>query len=189
MNRTTIALLVLTTVVSVRANLEWAYDGTLLDWDETVSAGWLVQMYHDVDADTDVSGIFQFDQDGTPFGTNVSDDVLLSSFTTNVVSGKNGVMNWLVSYGAVQWAELSEQNVYTVIFDAETILDANRAVVVDASSTTLPELVTQPAVIPREYYLTTVNNNWVDVIPEPTTMALLLTGIGGLFGLRRRMLK
>jgi len=167
------------------ADLEWGYAGDLAAFDlDTVNSGWFVQLYRDVDKNTDVSSIFQFNNDGTPSGSNVSDDVLLTSFTTTLITGKGGTQ-YGQNFLTAEWSFLTGENVYTVIFDSTTIATASRAVVVDATSTTLPA-VTDP---PQQYLNFEVNNEWVTVIPEPTTMALLLTGIGGLFGLRRRMLK
>jgi len=168
--------------VASRADLSWVYAANLLDWDEDIEAGWLVQMYHDVNADTVVGDIHSFDWDGSPLGGDSSDDILLAEFTTVTAEGKGDPtpIEFGTAFTPAEWSFLQDENVYTVLFSASSIQPGQQAVILDANSHTLPSSD------PATYSLDSVNNDWVAVIPEPGTMGLFGLGVVGLMAYRRR---
>lgn len=165
------------------ADLSWAYSGNLLSWDATIQAGWLVQMYQDVNGDTAVNNITDLYSNmvkGSPTGGNSTDDVLLGGFTASLLTNaKDGFIQWGVEIPAANWATLYGQKVYSVIYNANTISGASSGVVVDVSSTLLG------SADPFLYKQSSVNNNWV-AVPEPATFMLVVLG-GGLSWIIRRM--
>lgn len=185
--RPLIALLATTTVVlsimtTSRADLSWGFSSDLSAWDSSIVANWFVQMYHDVDDDTTVGSVTHFDLAGGVFGGNSTDDVLLGSFTALTLDAKGEIV-WGENFAPGEWSSLFNQTVYSVLYNASSIALATEAVIIDATPHTLG------GSDPYEYSIASVGNDWVSVIPEPSTMALLGMGVIGLFGLRRRMVK
>jgi len=159
------------------ADLAWGYTGNLAGYDSgsgVAAAGWFVQMYQDVNSDSVLGSISAFDNVGTAIdasGTgNISDDVLLASFTGTVIdAGKAGLM-WGEAFPS--WSSMYGEDAYTVLFNAGSIGTATRAVVVDASPFTLP------GSDPADYTIGSINNSSVTVVPEPATLGLF--GLGAL---------
>ena len=166
------------------ANLSWIYTGNLLTFDAAIQNGWLVQMYEDVNTNSVLSSISSFDLSGTPTGTNVSDDQLLTSLTASIITnGKNPLAKeWGVSVSPAVWGGLFNQSVYSVIYNASTIGAATEAVVVDASVKLLA------GADPATYSLSSVNNSWV-AVPEPATFLLFAMGGFGAWLIRRKNMK
>ncbi len=175
--------------VSSYADLTWQSSGNLLgnipDISYPESGGWLVQMYRDVGDNTDLSTI-SFDLDGNPTS---GDDIRLSDWTLE--------LNAYVAFGEtvdftqldLPFASIAGFSVYTVILDTDSWANAstlNRTFVLDDSTYQVTSISTDEAV-----YNVPHNNpgehEWQQVIPEPGTMALLLMGMTGLFGLRRKL--
>jgi hypothetical protein len=159
--------------------LTWGYSEDLLTWDATIQNGWLVQMYQDVDANSSLNSITEFDQlSGAPTGAGVSDDVLLSSFTAALQENtKDGSIAWTVDFAS--WSSLYNDDVYSVIYNAASIGAATQAVVVDASPFTLP------GADPGTYSLSSVNNTWV-AVPEPATFLMFALGGFGAWMIHRK---
>lgn len=161
--------------------LNWSYTGNLNGTPlGTFQAGWLVQLYQDVGGNTSMAGVTAFNPaTGGLSGANTADDLLVNSATTTLlVNAKNGSMQWLRNGMAVP--DQASSSVYTVIFNSAAVSTATQAVVVDSTRFSTAADGTQG------YGLGTVANNWVGVVPEPGTMALL--GIGAaVIGLRKRI--
>jgi hypothetical protein len=165
-----------------KADLSWGYAGDLFDFDSNIQSGWLVQMYRDVGDNTSVSEITAFGMTGNPVGGNSSDDELLTGFTASTVEFIDE-MFFGVSFAIGTWSPLFNAKVYTVLFDAATIDTATRAVVLDSAVYQLG------GSDPHEYGVQPpVTNQWVDVIPEPGTMALLAMGMLGIGMWRRKII-
>ncbi len=173
-----VVMLCISSAIS-RADLTWGYAADLYDWDPELETGWLVQMYHDVNADTLLADITSFWIDGTPSGGNSSDDVLLSEFSVFTEEAKDELV-FGDNYSPGVWAFLEGEDVYSVLFNASTIGSATEAVILDATPFTLPDSD------PATYAISAVNNDWVSVIPEPGTMGLFAMGVVGLMAYRRR---
>lgn len=182
MKRTVVVVVALMMGVIAQADLNWNYTADLRTFDATIQTGWLMQMYHDVDADSVLSEI-RFDPNGaTAEGTGHSDDVLLGAFTTTLTTDKGGNVIWGQNFIPGDWAFLQSEDVYSVLFNAATINDATHAVIIDASPFTLP------GVDPATYSLGSVNNTW-HAIPEPATALMLIVGGLGAFIFRRSKIK
>ena len=176
----------------MRADLTWSTSqllGNIPDITLEDSGGWLVQLYRDAGAQTDL-GAVSFNLDGSPTGVgNSTDDVLLESFTSSLISQSVfGVDS--VSFSAIRnYSSIQGYNVYTVILDTDSWANAttaNRTFVLDESTYEVafgdgPINYTVPSDNPA-------GHEWQQVIPEPGTMALLLIGMTGVFGLRKRLL-
>lgn len=171
-----VGLIALLTGSAAIADLTWGYSANLTLWDASISAGYFVQMYQDVNSDSNLGSISAFDSLGVATGTGVSDDVLLGTFTSSLLDVK-GSISWTSAFTAGDWGALMGQDVYSVIYDNSSIAAASFAVVVDASSATLG------GSDPYTYSQGTVDNSWV-AVPEPATAMLLALG-GGLAWLVR----
>lgn len=176
-----VAALVLAGSMAAKADLSWIYTSNMTTWDASVQSGWAVVMYQDVNKDSVLGNINTLGAGGVVSGAtaNTSDDVLLSTFKTTLVSGKSGT-NFGTSFAS--WGSLYGSAVYSVLYNAADYATATRAVVIDASRYTLAS--SDPGV----YSLSSVNNSWVGAVPEPTTLAFLGLGFGA-FLLRKRMRK
>ena len=187
-------VLALSMVHSIQADLTWQSEdnllGNIVDITFPGSGGWLVQMYRDLGNDTDLSAV-TFGLDGTPTGTgNSTGDELLASFSTSLNAyeffGENVDFTFVGPYNAIQGF-----NVYTVILDTDSWANAttaNRTLVLDEVTYFIND--GDPS-IPIAYNVPNDNpnnNEWQQVIPEPGTMAMLLLGMTGLFGLRRKLI-
>jgi hypothetical protein len=182
-----VAFLVMGATIA-QADLTWnsadLIAGGIPDIDEN-SDGWLVQMFHDQDSDTVLSSL-GFLTDGTPLGTNVSDDLLLSSYTSSLsyVSAFGGSVSFSEIYGT--FTELYGESVYTVILDTTgwgASTTANSTFVLDQTSHTFTSSEMQVYAPPDN---NPGSHSWVGItaIPEPATMSLL--ALGGLGLLIRR---
>ena len=145
-------------------------------WDYTVDLGagyssaWLVQMYQDVGANSDLS-LLAFDTsaaDGTFLSVGNGDDDVLLGVTTALALSKGGIppLTWSITNvdpgAAGIW-------VYSVIFNAASIGGATLGRIIDSSTWTVAA--------EGSYSQNSVNQNW-QAVPEPATA--LLFGIGGM---------
>ena len=131
----TAALMMVASSSFAALTLNWSYTGNYATFDAAVQAGWVVQMYADVSANTVLSGITQYTNVGAPTGGNSSDDLLLASFTTTLSKPKTAY-NWAVN--AMDASSIAGYSVYTVVFNATSIAAATQAVVVDSTAFVLP---------------------------------------------------
>jgi hypothetical protein len=121
----------------------------------TNSAGWLVQMYRDVNNDTDLS-LVTFWPNGTPTGAGSSaDDVLLVSYTTSLFDGTLfDDEEVYFSETFTFFSELTNRHVYTVILDAEAWSNAvpgiHRTFVLDASAKFIGSGPLQSYIVPAD---------------------------------------
>lgn len=162
-----VLLAMLTSLSASAVNVSiWSYTG---DLSSGYTGGWLVQMYADVNGDSDLSQL-SFDT-GAADGTftavgNGSDDTLLSITTALADAKGSPPLNWTrlnVDPGAVG------TKIYSVIFNAASIGEATQGIIVDSSAWTVtPEGV---------YTQSSVNGSW-QAIPEPATAMLLALGGG-----------
>ena len=173
----------------LRADLTWQADlsgFTNITFD---SAGWLVQMYRDVNNDTDLSTLV-FHTDGQPFsGTGGSDDLLLTTYTTTLIAQEFFPGFPVVEFSAIfdPYTDLFNTRVYTVILStnswANAVRDVTETFVLDGT----PFFIGDGGM---ENYSPPNNNpgghQWTAVIPEPGTLIMLGLGLWGVASWRRR---
>ncbi len=164
---------------SAALTINWNYAANLVDWDNSIQDGWLVQMYLDDGVATDLSQL-AFDTtaaDGSWLdnGAEGHTDTLLGGALVGATAGSPGVYV-AFSYSGINASVAENSDVYTVIFNASTIAGASQGVILDSS---LKGLGTGT----DTYSIGSVNGNW-QAVPEPATAMLLALG-GGLAWLVR----
>ena len=156
-------------------SVTWTYSGSLSTPIPSVTTGWIVEMYNDVNKDTVLSSITSFNSSDIPQGTSAhaSDDVLVNQTTVSASSWSSFVNN---VYG---------KNVYTVLFNSSSLVTATQAWIIDTNPTSLPA---------SGNYTYTANSTpstvgygpiTVGAVPEPSSLALIGVGLAAI-ALRRR---
>lgn len=184
-------LCLLACAVTSRADLNWLSADLIAGGIPNISSssdGWLVQMFHDQNADSVLSSL-GFMTDGTPIGTNAGDDLLLGSFVASLVYDEPPFGDPTVSFYAefASYSALYNESVYSVILDTTSwaaASGANSTFVLDQTSHSIGssgmEVYTAPDNNPGSH-------SWVGIsaIPEPATVSLL--ALGGLaLAIRRK---
>lgn len=158
------------------AQLTWTYSGSLATPVPSVSAGWIVQLYKDVNSDTALSTITSFDASDLPVGggASTSDDQRLATYQTTV----NGSFAWTTYYANTQ-----SMRIYSVLFNSSSLATASQAWIVD----TTPTSITSGSTITYTANATpsTVYSGALSVVPEPSSLLLLAVGLS-VIALRRR---
>jgi len=173
---------------SAALTLNWSYGGTLATPVPSVTAGWLIQMYQDVSANTVLSSITSFNSSDIPQGAsaNASDDQVLSSFTTSVTLSK-GAFTFLAN--GLSADTIANASVYTVLFNNALLASATQAWIIDTTPKLMPGSggvsYTPNATASTVAY---GGPSGLSVVPEPSSFALIGVGLAAI-ALRRRFAK
>jgi hypothetical protein len=153
------------------AVLNWAYDGATVG--SGYQAGWLVYMYQDVDDNTDLASLVIYNN-----GTLSQTDDMFTSIS-DTLEESSGNYFW-ENYGI---ATAGQFYAYSVIFNSASFETATQYIVVDSSTTLLPNT---DGISNGNYFISSNNGTWknIQAVPEPATAMLLALG-GGLAWLVR----
>ena len=177
-----VVVIILSSVASFGAvTFDWGTAFLLNDAGRgTFSDGWFVQMYRDVGNDTILSGIGAFNPaDGTLYsGATPLNDTKVGGVSTTVA------FNYF--YESNLSASVADYYVYSVIFNSTDIASATQAIVVDSSTFQFTSQADGADIYTIDPPGGQIANNWVGVVPEPGTLALISVG-AMVLGLRRRV--
>ena len=161
--------------------ITWGYFG---DLGGSYQAGWLVELVEDVNKD----GI----QLGGGAGSGMalyadrstdSDDTFVTTPVTKALSsGKSGT-NWGTTFDSPGSSLALGDNVYSIIYNADSFANATQYIIVDSSPYALPSFNND-----ADYIQTSLNGSWAPIVPvpEPGTMALFALGLMTLAARRKR---
>lgn len=164
-----------------------------LSWDSSpgvdlsdfgIQTNWLVFMYQDVDTDSGLSTlVFDNTTEAPASGTGYADDIFMGApdYQTTVLDNRGSLEfgttiapGWETTYGGA--------SVYTVAINSDSWATATQTRIFDATPNILGNTDPDGYVAPEP------QNDWVNVIPEPSTLAFLAFGGMG-FLLRRKFIK
>lgn len=163
--------------------LNWNYNGNLATVDGvSIQMGWSVILFEDVNGNNSGSWYNSLIINNSAIVTSTADgtgdDVMSTMYTS--ITGFDTPFT-LRTFSNSSQSIAAGKNVYTVLFDSDSIATADNFIVFDSTPFLVPAAGEPPQV--QSYELSSVTGSW-QAVPEPATAMLLALG-GGLAWLVR----
>lgn len=171
----TLCMCVAMTAALHAATANWSVTKVYQPGTETAAAGYIGYLF-EVSSSITIANVTSAINDGTFISTYASSALANGATTATGSLIKTGLGNYDASSGTVSW--------FTVLFDADSVAEANNYIVTDAVSQTFTSATGAKAASFTNIG-TTYSWNTMAAVPEPTSGLLMLVGLAGL-ALRRR---